>query len=71
MISVIKRSVLDLISIFEGTLFDSFGTERLWNDIKENKIPREWLQVSFLTAHTTLSTYLIELEHVGVAHGLL
>ena len=56
------KTIRDLIANFEGRHPTPNAVERVWEEIRRNRLPTEWLAVSFRTAQESLSTYLIELE---------
>lgn len=59
---VMKKSVKNMVDTISGTATMVKVSEcKLWTNIQNNNVPDVWYSHSFLTAHTTLAGFLIEL----------
>lgn len=58
---MIRENVLDIVSSALGKTSRPLETREVLQAIARNQVPQRWLEASFVTAHTTLSDYLVEL----------
>lgn len=61
LLKVIRENVLDIVSTALGKTSRPEETTQVLRAIARNEVPRSWLAASFVTAHTALSDYMVEL----------
>lgn len=54
------KSLEDLLHHIEGNYQRPLETEELWGSIQANKVPTDWMAVSFMTACKTFADFVLE-----------